>query len=354
MAFEHYTRCIQPADFVPRDAALIIGRSLILAPFAAVFTLALGDPLCWILVGEIVAMSAVIAYCRNWLYERLICLGGDRDAIGVVGHISAPSDALLDFDWDDDYSITLLLENCEFGDPAKTDEQLQAEAEVTLPSGELIKGQPGIFNPPVSRQTPGYITEDVHDAEHPGGTGKRFAGLHAEFEGAGNFNLLQVAQAGLAFSVAGLIACLALPFPADLIVGLALGILGLLALLIGGIISNFVRPGSPSDANPDIGELQTNTDPNEGKGAGADIVYVQGTWVYDSLHEGWNEIHPIKICTKYGTWTGEWDPDPVIILRIRQGFQEAQSDQTRANQARPKHQWRVHPDLDGCATVVIE
>ena len=44
----------------------------------------------------------------------------------------------------------------------------------------------------------------------------------------------------------------------------------------------------------------------------------------------------------------------MVIPRIWQGFQEAQSNQTRANRARPEHQWRVHPDLDGCATIVIE
>jgi len=31
----------------------------------------------------------------------------------------------------------------------------------------------------------------------------------------------------------------------------------------------------------------------------ADLV--SGTWVYDSAHEGWNEIHPIKKCLRLGT-----------------------------------------------------
>src|SRR5262249_9278891 len=326
----------------------------VLAPFTAVLTLALGDPLCWLWVAEIYAMSFVIAYCRNWLYEGLICLGGDRDALGVVGSISPPANLILDRDTDNDYSINLLLENCEFGDPAKTDPQLQAEAAATAPYGELIKGQDVISNPPVSRQTPGHIAVDVHDDEHPGGTGKRFASLHSEFEGAGVYDLLQVAQAGLAFAGAALLAWLFLPWPANVVVSIGLGILGLLALILGAIVGNFSRPGSPDDTNPEIGELHTNTDQNGGLGAGADIVYIQGTWVYDSLHEGWNEIHPVKVCTLMGKWTGGRSTPPDVILRVRQGIQVAQAPETRANQQRAEHQWQVHPALDGCSRVIIE
>lgn len=40
---------------------------------------------------------------------------------------------------------------------------------------------------------------------------------------------------------------------------------------------------------------------NDSTGRGADILVVKGSWVYDSAHEGWNEIHPIKHCQTIGT-----------------------------------------------------
>lgn len=346
MAFEQFTKCVEPADFVPRTIALIVMRALILAPFAAILVLGSGHPICWVFVGEIVGMSAVIAYCRNWLYERLICLGGDRYAVGAIVRIEPAETALFDFDWDNDYSINLLLQNTEMG-------VSQEDAENSEPFGYLIKNQNVISDPPVNRETPGITATDVNDADHPGGTGTESAVLHAEFEGSGNLDLLQVAEAGLAFSVAALIACLALPFPANLIVSIALGFLALFALIAGAIIGNYNRPGSPSDVNPSLGTLHTNSDPNGGKGSGADIVYVEGTWVYDSLHDGWNEIHPIKCCTLMGRWTGTWETPQGVILRLRQQFELARAAETQANQARPEHQWQIHPEIDACEPVVI-
>ena len=128
------------------------------------------------------------------------------------------------------------------------------------------------------------------------------------------------------------------------------------------LINKVGHPGSPSDVNPDLPTIDKDQD----------VLYLQGTWVYDPLHEGYNEIHPIKVCTKIGCWreTGpiptanqtEGPPDTIshargtllpIILRLRQGFQEAQAEATLANQWRPEHQWRFHPLIDACASDVI-
>ena len=35
-------------------------------------------------------LLAVIAYCRWWLYDRLVCLGGDRCAIGMLLTVEPP------------------------------------------------------------------------------------------------------------------------------------------------------------------------------------------------------------------------------------------------------------------------
>ena len=331
MAFKQYTRCIPPSEYISLDRAILITtQALLVGGTAAAIAIAAAHPICLIIALEITAIAAVVAYCRNWLYHRLLCLGGDRDVIGVIASISPPSPAMFDFDWDTDYSINLLLENTEFG-------VTQAQAEQSTPYGYLIAPQDGVTA--VGRATPGHTALDK-------ATGKTSAILHCEFEGAGNYHLLLGAEAALGLAIAALIACIALPFPADLILALA----ALLALILGGLLGNSDF-GSPSDV--DAGELHTNTDENGGYGAGADILYVQGTWVYDPLHEGWNEIHPIKICTKVGKWDGDWSTPPDVILRARNGFEVAQAEETRANQARPENQWRVHPDLDGCAPDII-
>jgi hypothetical protein len=344
MAFEHFTRCIEPVNFVPRSYAVIAGQAGIVASLG--LPLAIGHPICLIIVGEIFGLAFIIAYCRNWLYGRLICLGGDKAVIGAVISVSPPP-GVFTFDWDNDYSINLLLANTEFG-------VTQDVAQESVPFGELIKHQDVITNPPVSRDTLGHFGTDIH------GTGKKTFGLHAEFEGAGNFNLMQVAEGMLGVAVGAYLLCLIAPFPIDLILALFV----LLGSLLGITVSKFVRPGSPSDVNPHLPTIHVNDEDNNGHGKGADVLFVQGTWVFDPLHQGWNEFHPIKACTKIGCWKGDWTdsrcgdgpsppPTPVLLLRLQQAFQVAQSGETLANQKRPEHQWHFHPVVDGCAPDII-
>jgi hypothetical protein len=252
----------------------------------------------------------------------------------------SPPDKLA-IDWDNDYSINLLLQCTAFG-------VTQEDAVIQSPFGDLIAHQDVIGNPPVSRGTLGHFGIDKK------GTGLESWGLHAEFEGAGNYQLMQISEGMLGMAILLFIACLFAPFPVDLIIALFIA----LGFLLGAIASKFVRPGSPSDTNPDLPELHTNITEPDGRVRGADILYLEGTWVYDSLHEGWNEIHPIKVCTKCGTWEGDWvDFDcggtPDIILRLQGAFQEARANVTQTNQTRPEHQWHYHPVLDGCDTGVI-
>lgn len=336
MAFDQFTRCLEPSRFVPRSIALQAAQSAILAGLG--LPLAIGHPICLIILGEIFFLAWIIAYCRNWLFERLLCLDGERDVIGLVVHISPPP-GVFARDWDNDYSINLLLQNTEFG-------VTQAVAQESVPYGELIKPQAVITAE--QPRTPGY-DPDGYQVEDEA-TNTLSATLHAEFEGAGNFNLMQVSQGVLGVAVGAFLLCLIAPFPIDLILAIFVFIAG----AVGGIVSKFVRPGSPSDANKDVPTLHK----------GVDVVYLQGTWVYDSLHEGWNEIHPIKRCCLVGCWKGDWtdiecneesEPTPpdIILLRLRKGFQEAQTAETLANQTLPEHQWQFHPDLDGCARDII-
>ena len=31
---------------------------------------------------------------------------------------------------------------------------------------------------------------------------------------------------------------------------------------------------------------------------GQDVLVVMGTWIYDSAHAGWNELHPVLHCQR--------------------------------------------------------
>jgi hypothetical protein len=339
MAFKQYTRCIEAADFSSRIRYITIASLLAGTP-AALIAVAAGHPPCLIIAGVITLLAGLVAYYHNWLYHRLICLGGDRDCIGAVVSIGGPTALLPNpLDRDTDYSINLLLQNSAFGALNEDRAVIHATAEQTLPYGELIVPQPNIIAIGLHPTDHGHFAADKP-------TGRLAAVLHAEFEGDGMYKMLQASKVLLAFAIFALVACLFLPWPADLILGLVILGISLLGLLLASLLSLFGE-GSPSDVN--AGELTGSAGVDEnGQAIGADVVYVQGSWVFDTLHERWNEIHPIKVCCKMP----EDCPDDVI-LRVRHGFQVAQAQETITNQARPEHKWQIHPDLDGCVPDVI-
>lgn len=349
MAFKQYTKCIPPADFSSRSEFITAVSVLAGAP-ALMIAAAMLNPACIVIALEITALAASVAYYHNWLYSRLICLGDDDvHCLGMIVSISPPESNLLDKDTD--YSINLLLQNTEFGPPSTLPPDtilaaLQPPAEQSMPFGNLIAPQPGITA--IGRKTPGHLATDKE-------TGNNAAVMHAEFEGDGNYRMLLASKVLLALAIFALAACL-LGFPGWLL-ALFIFVISVLVLFVTSL-SGLAGEGSPSDTN--TGELHTNNK----QGVGADVVYVKGTWVYDPLHDGWNEIHPIKKCMKMGCWKGDWsnydgkcdDQEPTppnVILRLRNAFEVAQAEETIANQARPEFQWKLHPDLDGCSRDVI-
>lgn len=345
MAFKQYTKCIEPSEYTTFNHMLVATfQSLLVGVTATALALAKSRLHCWPLVLLVIAAAWIIAYCRLFLYQRLICLGGDRDVIGVA--IQAYSSALTDYP-DNDFKVNLLLQNTEFGDKRPV-------VKTSTPFGYLVHEQDKITA--AGLPTEGYESKDA-------ATGTKSEALHCEFEGAGAYVWLIGAEVGFALAVAALILCVYLPpIPFLKEIMWALALLALLALALGSLIA-LGTGGSASDVNPNLGEIHTNTEDNGGLGKGADILYIQGTWVYDPWHTGWNEIHPVKICTKVGCWKGDWtdircgdkgEPTPpIILLRLQKAFQEARAEETLANQALPEHQWHLHPDLDGCARVVI-
>jgi hypothetical protein len=312
-----YTKCIS----IEHHWGGAIVQTIIGAAIAALPIILLGGA---IAPGiGVIALTAIIAYCRWWLYDRLVCLGGVKCAVGWVSKVEPPSKKSgLDM-FDTDYSFNLVL--APHGEGAT-----QSTVESDGLQGDLIKK---------------HVPDDWDFAGMSEGQfqNRPTAALHCEFEGAGVYDLMIAALAALPFATAATIAC-SIP-----IVGwIACAVLGAIAALITivGIVVALNDTGDPNDVNQDLGEIHAN-DPT---GRGADILVVRGTWVYDSAHEGWNELHPILQCQRIGTWTGSWSIDTrTYVDHWCNALATAEDPTTVSSQLRPENRWEVHPVIDGCA-----
>ena len=125
---------------------------------------------------------------------------------------------------------------------------------------------------------------------------------------------------------------------------IACAIAALVAAAIIGIAAAVAlgETGSPTDVNAELDDLHSYRD----------VLLMRGTWVYDSAHEGWNEIHPIKHCQRImdsgGGLTG-WPADTKDrVNRWCDAVGTAGSELTATSQQRPENQWEIHPVVDGC------
>ena len=148
-----------------------------------------------------------IVFCTWWLNVRLICLGGDRSAVGAIYHLEPPSptyDAFSLGAYDTDYSFNLLLWPFIPQDELpKTfvDDQWSASAFPQLVT-DWPALFPGIAFPAVATQVPlivaqqsmasrnlTFVGQDVEAPDEPSpqpatGSAQHFL-LHCEIEGPG-------------------------------------------------------------------------------------------------------------------------------------------------------------------------
>src|SRR5262245_5785863 len=140
MAYRQYTQCVSANNYIGKVAAqAIIGAAIGAIPliFGLIAgALALGPG---ILAALMIPLMAIIAYCRWWLYDRLICLGGDKCAVGRLLGVEPPENKSGLDAFDTDYSINLLLAPHDIG-------ATQAQVESDGIQGDLIKNQPDIIN----------------------------------------------------------------------------------------------------------------------------------------------------------------------------------------------------------------
>ena len=360
MAYRQYTKCADISSFVGFTWVqyVMLGGAGIAAGALA---LLLGGA--FIPGLMIAALTAVITYCLWWLYDRLICNGGDICVVGFLLTAEPPQEKSGLDSFDTDYSLNLVLAPTMVGDT-------RAEVEASVPQGKYMQEQPGV----AAYSFLGYHLPFTGNLITQFSTGDPYGAqfvtdcMHAEFEGGGVYDLLQACYAALALAVAAAVVCVIPIFGwiACLILSIAAGV-----VTLAGAINALNDTGNPTDVNSNLSSLHSALSPD---GLGADILVVQGTWVYDSAHTGWNEIHPIKYCQKIGTmdWQG-WKeiqiaPETVLpFLRVKIPAQflyikdvpawinswcgliaTVTLPATVSNQGLPQNQWAVHPLVDGC------
>jgi len=322
MAYRQYTKCVSIGNYIGGQyAQVIIAAAVVALPL--IFAGVAAGP-----AVMLVALAAILAYCRWWLYDRLICLGGDQCAVGWLLKIDPPEEKSGLDRFDTDYSLNLVLGPMREG-------VTQAQAVATAPQGFLLDNQPAIKNA-------GLDFDGL--TAHQWANSPVTAVLHCEFEGAGVYDLMIACLIAVPLATAAAIVC-AIP-----VFGwIACAILTLIAALVVavGAIVGLLDTANPSDLDENLGELHTN-DPT---GRGADILFIKGTWIYDSAHEGWNELHPIKHCQKIGTWEKDWNGSPTPTGSPKEwceAVDSAGSSLTVASQQQPENQWTIHPTIDGC------
>jgi hypothetical protein len=317
---KQYTKCVSPSNHLGKWVA----QAIYAAWVVAIAMILLGGAVLPALGA--IALAAVIAYCRWWLYDRLVCLGGERCAVGWVSKIEPPGKKSFPDNFDTDYSFNLVL--------APDHEGVSQAAAESGVQGELIKNQ-----------LPGWDFAGMQETQSKY---RLAAALHAEFEGGGVFVLLQFCLPALALATAASVAC-TIPIIGTIVCFILGGAAAL--VVVAGVIAALLNKGDPNDVNPGLGELHTP----DYTGRGGDILVVRGTWVYDSAHEGWNEIHPILHCQRIGTWNGSWASTPyaapntkAAVERWCSALGKADDPATRDAQQHPANRWEIHPLVDGC------
>lgn len=321
MAYRQYTKCVSAANHIGGQyVQVLIGAAVAALPLIFGAGLIPGVLL--------IAIGAIVAYCRWWLYDRLICLDREVCAIGWLLKIEPPDQKSGLDRFDTDYSINLVLQPHREG-------ATQAQVEADGKQGWLIAE-------PVETKSHG-LSWSGHTVSRWGNS-PQTAVLHCEFEGAGVYDLMLAALAALPFAAVGAALCAIPVF--GWIACLILSAVAT-AILVAGVVIGLNDTGNPADVDANLGELHAN-DPT---GRGADILVVQGSWVYDSAHEGWNEIHPIKHCQKIGVWNGSWESSPLTadLPSWCAAVGRAADPLTVTAQGRPENQWTIHPLIDGCA-----
>jgi hypothetical protein len=145
---------------------------------------------------------------------------------------------------------------------------------------------------------------------------------------------------------------------------IALGVVALITLIVGGIVWAATHNGDLNDVlDPDSG---FPGEANPVPGLGGDIVLVRGDWVYDAGHAGWNEVHPVRHVQRLDNvppeFHGAGPATPDLVDRFKREVLDPWCFEVGRRedpivieaQAQPENSWHIHPSIDGCIQAVIE
>jgi hypothetical protein len=178
MTYRQYTKCVRPEDHheSPFTAdAFAAGFVTLIAILSAILG---AGPTFAITVGfaSMLAITLCLLHFVDWwLYGRLVCLGGDQCAIGMVVSVEPKSSKKgfwRSIDMDTDYCLNLLLPPHHLGDDYST---ISTDGMM----GNLIKEQDATKSRGMGFREGGYVSK-VNDDDP-----KDTAVLHCECEGAG-------------------------------------------------------------------------------------------------------------------------------------------------------------------------
>src|ERR1043166_6476728 len=183
MAYKQYTRCADPLMAPTSNQYLrpILTMTPVLI-IGALLAALRGQVALLLPVLEAGGCVWLLVYTSWWLHRRLLCLGGDRSAVGLLLSLERPEDKELFDHYDSDFNLDLLLPPGMIGESQPEAEQkafqrtLIAETAMTAALALPFMGEEGADS--------------------------KTAILHVEIEGGGMFWLDRVVWAGLAAAVA--------------------------------------------------------------------------------------------------------------------------------------------------------
>lgn len=325
---QKHFQCVDPADFSPLKAGTLGIVSVILAVIGGVT----GQ---WLLgVASAAAfVSGVFDLCRFLEGGKLVCLERNVCVIGrVVKVIPVGSDKSGLEKMDDDFTFNLVLS------PHSDDETLN-DIQMSDPyQSKLITEQTAIM-------TQLNLPYGGHDN---GADSAIDEVLHCEVKGCRVHDVCIVLKA-MSFPIAAALAGCSIPVIGWIACLIALVVLALITLIVGGIVWAATHNGDINDVlDPESGEMVVGS-----------IVVVTGDWVYDAGHSGWNEIHPVRhvqVIELDNRFQGNEKASRSRVERFNNRVLEpwchevetAGTDPVRDAQSRPENDWHIHPDVDGC------
>jgi hypothetical protein len=362
MPYRVYSHCVQPQDYVdPLPGGNVA---------AYIIQIVLGG-----------SFDTAQAECDWLLGGKLVCLGGDRCAIGRITSFDPPTTSFPN-GLDNDFSFNILLSPHEIEEFAFNDRLTNYYAvandglqgwlitEQKKPNGDTLmptpRGQPHdpaeLLPSPVyhgdftTEPSSSYISYDpaASPFQVPGSDESYdVPALHVECEGSRTRDVCAALNAVWGPIHASHVCDIPL-------IGWFICLILSIILLPVYAVAFAIAWRAAQDGNAD----DARTDRGGGTLGLGDRVIITGRWVYDAGHSGANELHPVKTIQKIGD--AEYDDSDFASFYTRwcnhieeappydgPGVRPADMSPAQTgvfdSQVAPEQQWVLHPLVDGCA-----